>query len=85
MLSPRPFSISDRAFWRRDVAELGHLAQHLVAARLVVPSRLSTGEYCDGACGMPASIAASRSVRSLTFLSKYRRAAAPAPIAVWPP
>jgi hypothetical protein len=34
---------------------------------------------------MPASIAASRSFRSCTRLSKYSRAAAPAPIAVWPP
>ena len=28
------------------------------------------GEYCDGACGRPASSAASRSVRSLTRLEK---------------
>ena len=50
-----------------------------------MPRGCPIGEESDGACGMPAGIAASRKVRSWTRLSEYSRAAAPAPQAVWPP
>ena len=43
------------------------------------------GEYADGACGRPASSAASCRSSCLARLLKYTRAAASAPIAVCPP
>ena len=44
-----------------------------------------TGEYVLGACGRPASSAASCSLRFSTDFPKYMRDAACAPTAVWPP
>ena len=64
----RFLAIRSSTWLRRDSAAVG----------------LRKGLYCDGACGRPASSAASPSSRSRACLSKKVSAAASTPIAVRP-
>jgi hypothetical protein len=53
--------------------------------RVIAARAFWNGLYWDGACGRPASVAASASVRSRACLSKNVSDAASTPIAVRPP